>query len=368
MSEKKRILCIVGGMNAGGAETFLMKLYRKLDKSKYQMDFYVTDSNEGYYDKEILSLGGKIYRSVPKSKNLLKSLKNLANVVKKNNYKYVMRVSQHSLSTLELLVAKLNGADVLIYRSSNSKTGGGKINTLLHYFFKWMSIRIPNIKIAPSTEAAEFMFGKNCIINKNAKILKNGIPLELFQFDEKKRNKIRNEFKIEEKFVIGHVGRFSEQKNHYYLLDVFSEIVKLNNDSVLLLVGNGNLENKIKERVKRLGLENQVVFAGTRSNIPEILMAMDVFIFPSFFEGLPNSVIEAQATGLPCLISDTITSEVKIIDEVKFMSIKEQPSNWAKEALTMTRNNEIENIRNKFIRNGYDINKIVDDFIDLIET
>ncbi len=220
----KRLLCIVGKMDAGGAETFLMKIYRKLDKTKYQMDFCVAQKEKGFYDSEIFDMGGKIHYITPKSKNPIKNFLDIKNIVKKNDYKYVLRVSQHSLSNLELLAAKLGGAKKLAYRSSNSNSGGNKINMILHYLFRPIGNLISNIKIAPSQEAAEFMFGKKNFEKGNVIILNNAIDYEQFKFDEKNREEIRNEIEIKnDVFLIGHVGRFTKQKNHQFLIDVFEK-------------------------------------------------------------------------------------------------------------------------------------------------
>ncbi|WP_027639087.1 glycosyltransferase family 1 protein [Clostridium cadaveris] len=361
----KRLLCIVGGMNAGGAETFLMKVYRALDKTKYQMDFYVSVKEECIYDKEIIEKGGIIFHSVPKSKNPIKSFCNLLRTVKKHNYQYVMRVSQHSLSALDLLAAKLGGAQKLIYRSSNSQTCGRKVNRIMHKLFKWLSIMVPNVKIAPSTEAAEFMFGKNCVKNGKAKIIKNAIPVEKFAFNQAKRDRIRMSLGIENKFVIGHVGRFNNQKNHSFLLDIFSEVYKKNKDSVLLLVGNGELEKDINKKVKLLGLEDKVIFTGVRSDVSDIMMAMDIFVFPSLFEGMPNTVIEAQATGLPCIVSDKITKEAKLIDIIKYKSLNDKASEWANVILDDIRI-ERESMKKYLVDKGYEIESVTRELEKLI--
>lgn len=162
-AKPKRLLCIVGSMDAGGAETFLMKVYRSIDKNKYQMDFIVSTEKEGFYDKEILALGGKIYYSPPKSKKLISSLRTIRKIVRDGKYKHVMRISEHSLASLDLLAAKLGGANTLIFRSSNASTCGGKASKLFHKLFASLPRIVPTIKIAPSTEAAEHVFGKNAI-------------------------------------------------------------------------------------------------------------------------------------------------------------------------------------------------------------
>ena len=221
MSNEKRMLCIVGMMSADGAETFLMKIMRNLDRSKYQMDYCVTTYEDGYYDKEIKALGGKVFRVPPKTKGPFKNFNEIRKLVKRENYRYVMRVSQHSLSAMELLAAKMGGAKVLVYRSSNSNTCGGRLNTLLHKMCKFLSICIPNVKIAPSSEAAEFMFGKRLTEKGDVLLLPNALNIETYQYNEKIRKNLRRELGVENSFVVGHVGRFTEQKNHAFLLEIF---------------------------------------------------------------------------------------------------------------------------------------------------
>lgn len=360
-----RVLCIVGGMDAGGAETFLMKIYRTLDKNKYQMDFYCMSLKEGFYEKEINELGGRLFHAKSKSENLYKALKNLFKVVKHYNYKYVMRVSQHSLATLDLLVAKLGGASVLIQRSSNTDSDSN-FSRVLHKIFNFLPRTVPNIKIAPSTEAAEYTFGKDCIKKRKAILIKNAIDVDQFIFNQKKRDLIRKKLEIENKFVVGHVGRLSKQKNHSYLIDIFERIYNYNNDTVLLLVGKGELENEIKDRIELKGLTDKVIFAGIRSDVPEIMMAMDIFIFPSFYEGMPNTVIEAQATGLSCVISDSITREVRITELANFKSIQSKPIEWAEYALEKINKDIRKNMKREFIEIGYDIKEVTNKFEKLI--
>lgn len=330
----KRLLCIVGSMDAGGAETFLMKIYRGIDKSKYQFDFCVAKEEKGFYDEEIINMGGKIFHITPKSKGFIKNFIDIMKIVNREKYKYVMRISQHSLSSLELLAARMGGAKKIIFRSSNSNTGGNKLNQILHRLFKFLAIIIPNIKIAPSTEAAMFMFGKKAVRNDKVLILHNGIPFEDYEFSEEKRQSKRKELLLEGKYVIGHVGRFSFQKNHVFLLKVFKKIKQIKKDAVLICIGKGELENNIKQLTKELKLENSIKFLGVRSDVPEIMMAMDIFAFPSHYEGLPNTVIEAQATGLKCVISNKISKEAKITPNVSFLNIEEENiDSWVEEIL-----------------------------------
>lgn len=362
----KRMLCIVGSMSAGGAETFLMKMYRKLDKSKYQMDFAVAKSTEGFYDKEIGELGGEIYHITPKTKGLLKNFDDVRKLVKDNNYLYVLRTSQHSLSALELLAARLGGAKIRIFRSSNSNTtSSSRTQALIHKMCMFMPQCFANVRIAPSTEAAEFMFGKGCVDKGKAKLIHNGVDTAIFKYTEKDRSNIRREFNIDENsLVVGHVGRFNQQKNHTFLIEIFSEIIKINSNAVLMLVGEGKEIEAIKNKVKSVGIENNVIFTGVRRDIPALLSAFDVFAFPSFYEGMPNTVIEAQSTGLPCVIADTITKEVDFTGLVHYMSLQDSAKQWAETVLKYATKERIDT-KDFFWKEKYDIDSVVEQFIRL---
>ena len=350
----KRLLCIVGSMDAGGAETFLMKVYRSIDKSKYQMDFCVAKKEKNFYEDEITSMGGKIYRITPKSRNPFKNFFDIKKIVKDNNYTSVLRVSQHTLSSLELLAAKLGGGKKLVFRSSNSNTGGGKLNLLIHYLFRPIANCISNIKIAPSKEAGDFMFGK-----RQYTIINNGLDLDTFKFSKDKRKRIRSELGIDDStIVIGHVGRFNFQKNHKFLLEIFDKYHKKNKNSELWLFGKGELENEIKSQVNSFGLGSSVRFMGVKENVSDYYSAMDCYIFPSLFEGMPNTVIEAEVSGLPCVISDTITKDCKFIDELNFLSLNDVEA-WVDSIhAAKKRNVDLANI-------DFDIKKTVEDFIKL---
>lgn len=361
----KKLLCIVGSMDAGGAETFLMKMYRTIDRTKYQMDFGVTRS--GIYDEEIKKLGGKIHIVIPKTRGIYKSFKSIRDIVKENNYEYVMRISQNSISAIELYAAKKGGASRTIYRSSNSQTCGGKIENIVHRLCMPLSKYIPDICIAPSTEAAEFMFGKNCILNGKAQLLHNGIDLSVYTYKEEWRNEARKLLGVEDKIVLGHIGRFNVQKNHDFLINIFAKIHKNKKNTILLLIGTGELKARIKKKVKELNLEDAVVFTGVRKDIPQLLCAMDIFVFPSLFEGLPNTVVEAQATGLPCVISNKITKEVKITENIFYLPI-DNINTWYEKVVEIIDDKNI--LRKKhdeeLKKAGYDIKSVANRFVQLI--
>ena len=354
----KRLLCIVSSMDRGGAETFLMKVYRQLDKSKYQMDFCVSKKESGFYDNEIKDLGGKIFYVPPKSKNIFKTFNSIKKLVKQQNYKYVLRTSQQSLATLDLLAARFGGTKTLIYRSSNAGLTGGKISKLINKTFSFLPKIIPNVKIAPSKLAAKFVFGNS----KNVYILHNALNYDDFEFSEEIRNKIRKELKIGNKTLYGHVGRFNVQKNHMFLLEIFQEIVKKDKDSILALIGEGELENDILIKIKELKLEKNVLVLGPKKNVNEYLMAFDKIIFPSFFEGMPNVIIEAQASGLPCFISNTITKEANITGLLTYIDLNKTSLEWAD--IIIKSKAKRKDTRKYFIENNYMIEQIVEEFVE----
>ena len=360
-TEPNRLLCIVSSMDRGGAETFLMKIYREIDKTKYQMDFGVT--LPGAYDDEIKKMGGKIYYIPAKSKNPIKTFFEVKKIVKDNGYKSVLRTSQQSLATLDLVAAKCGGAKKIIYRSSNAGMTEKGIYKVINKAFSFLPKCIPNVKLAPSTEAAEFVFGKKAVKSKKVTIMPNGLDYNLFEFDEIKREKIRKELGLEDKHIIGHVGRFNQQKNHSFLIDIFNEIHKKDNNAHLLLIGKGELENEIRDKIQRLELDKFVTINAPVANINEYYMAMDVLVFPSFFEGMPNVVIEAQATDLPCVLSDTVTKEANLTGNLIYKSINESAEQWAECAIE-----SIKTIRNSnreiYGANGY----IVKDMIEKYES
>ncbi len=358
----ERLLCIVSRMDAGGAETFLMKVYRSLDRNLYQIDFCVSKKEKNFYEDEIIKLGGKMHRVSPKSKNFFSNFFGIRKIARDNQYKYVLRLSKHSLSSFELLAAKMGGAKIIAYRATNS-SGRGAISNILHYIFRPLLNMVTNVKISPSTEAAEYVFGKKIVKDKKYFLLKNGLDIDKYGFSKVNREKIRKELKIENKFVIGHVGRFSKQKNHKFLLEIYKEYFVKNPNSVLLLIGEGELENEIKTYAKELNIFDNIIFYGITDKVNEFYSAMDFYIFPSFFEGMPNTVIEAQTSGLQCLISDSITKEAKITDKIKFKSLNDSSNSWSNEIVSSENR---ENAKKFLYSEGYDINSVAREFINII--
>lgn len=330
-----RVLHILSKMDAGGAESFIMKVFRSIDRQKVMFDFLVGTVEPGYYDAEIRRLGGRIFYCTPKSENIVRSFYDVFKIVQQNHYRVVFRASEHSLSAIDLLAAALGGAKVRVIRSTNTKANGGIVAGFLHHCFRPLLNQVATLSIAPSSEAAKWLFGQRKLKQGKVVLLHNGVDMESFQFNMLKRKKARTLLGIEDCFVIGHVGRLTAQKNHEFLLDVFRQIKSKQTKAVLLLIGSGELENRLRDKAHQLGIAESTKILGVRSDIPDLLMAMDVLIFPSLYEGMPNSVIEAQATGLCCLVSDKITQEVKITDLVHFLPLQAGAEYWADTALKL---------------------------------
>ena len=352
----------MSSMEAGGAETFLMKQYRKLDREKFQMDFCVNVQKRCFYDDEIEALGGKIYRIPTKSEDFKGSLKALENIVRENGYESVLCSSVKPGTALELLAAKKGGAKRLIYRSSNTSVDGGAKQKILHSTLGRLARYVPNVKIAPSKEAAEYCFGKNCLKNGKADILYNGVDMSVYHYSDEKRQEMREKLGLKNELAVFHVGRFATAKNHGFLLEVFAEILKLKPNSRLFLAGGGELEENIICKAKELDIIERVELLGIRKDVPDLLCAADVFVFPSFYEGMPNTVIEAQALSVPCVISDRITPDADITGRVKYLPLGDA-SLWANTAVEYSEKFERRDMTDVFRAQKYDSDSTAKEFV-----
>ena len=361
----KRILCLISCMNAGGAETFLMKLYRQIDRSEYQLDFCINVKEKCFYEDEILSMGGRIFRIPSKSENRKEFTRQLTELVRKENYESVLRITSNAMGFMDLKIAKKAGAKICAARSSNSSDGKGWKPWLAHRLGKLFYGRYVDVKFAPSDLAAIYTFGKKSYESGKVTILHNGVDLRVFHYDGEGREAVRKELGIaEDTLLVGHVGRFEPQKNHEKLVEIYAEIAKQQPDSRLLLVGKGKLEDRVRQRAEELGVTDRVIFAGVRSDIPRVLSAMDVFVFPSLYEGMPNTVIEAQSTGLPCIIADTITREADITGLVEYLPLEMPGAQWAEKAVAAAKQPR-RDTREDFEKNHYDIRGVAQEFVAL---
>ncbi len=344
-----RILHVVTYMGRGGIETMLMNYYRKIDRSKIQFDFLVHRDFEADYDNEILSLGGKIYR-LPILNPFSRDYKNKLLLFFQKHKEYrIVHSHIDSLSSIPLKIAKSCGVPVRIAHAHNCSEVKN-IKYFIKLYYKRQLPKYANVFYACSQSAGEWLYG-----GKDFLLLNNAIDTSQYSFNIDARVNIRNELKLSDRtLIVGSVARFEPQKNHLFLLDVFKSLNDKFGDSKLLLVGDGSLKKEIKEKCKRLKIENKVVFMGIRNDVPDILQAMDVFVFPSLFEGLPVSVIEAQTAGLPCIISDRVPLECKKTEIVEVCSLSDDVKVWVDRIIKLSRINRTDKTK-EIIDVGFDI-------------
>jgi len=333
MKPPLRVLHVFAVLDRGGAESRTMDIYRKIDKTKVQFDFVAYKNDYAYaFEEEIQNLGGRVYH-MPRYKAsghfaFRKAWKQLL----KNHPEWsVIHVHNTSTAVFWIGIAKKLKRKVI----AHSRTAGGTLDrvsiskVLMRYPLRYKA----DYLFAVSEKAAQWMFGK---YGSQTTIIRNAIDVNTFVFNLETRNRKRHELGLNDNnFIIGHVGRFVPEKKHDFIVDIFAEIIKLAPNSILLFVGDGLLREEISDKVKTLSLTDNVIFAGERADVADFLQAMDIFLFPSLFEGMPGAVIEAQAAGLNCLISDTITDEVRITDLVESLSLSLTADVWANKAVEL---------------------------------
>lgn len=359
MVKPLRVLQVFSGMSRHGAESMIMNIYRNIDRSKVQFDFVVHTNKDKAYDQEIKSLGGKIFR-VPRytGKNHFKYVRSWEKIF--SSYPEYKIVHGHVRSTalIYLRIAKKYGLTTIVH--SHSTSNGAGLNSIVKNIFQLPLKNKVDYLFAASIESGIWLYGEQVINKENFYVINNAIETKKYLFDDSIRNRKRRELGINNEIVLGHVGRLVEVKNHSFLLKVFKEYNRLNENSLLLLVGDGELGDELKKRVEDYQLVDKVKFLGSRSDVNELLQVMDVFIFPSLFEGLPVTLVEAQAAGLPIIVSDNITEEIKLTGLLTFKNINESPLVWAKEIDKLYQKPR-ENMYEKIRASGYDISKTTKD-------
>lgn len=331
--EPVRVLQVIGIMNRGGAETMIMNLYRNIDRSRVQFDFVEHTSERAVFDDEIEQLGGRIYHC-PKFtvKNYFAYKKWWDEFFKTHGGDYKI-VHGHIGSTapIYLGVAKKYGKYTIAHSHSS-----GTDHSLKHFAYDILSYNTRNIAdsfFACSKPAGQDRFGSKT----EFQVLNNAIDTQQYIFSKSVRDEVRKELGLTNEFVLGHIGRFGKEKNHDFLIDIFAQIKKENPNAKLLLVGDGDEKNNIKNKVHQLQLDDSVIFTGVRSDVNRLLQAMDIFVFPSLFEGLPVTMVEAQASGLPCVISDKVPDECIITDNlVTVKNLSDSAEDWAEHILSRT--------------------------------
>lgn len=347
----KMLRVLIFGMHdkLGGVETYLMNYYRFIDRDKIQFDF-INMYEKLCFEDEIKNLGGKIYNIENVKKNPIKYAIQLKNIIQKGHYKVVHINMLSAANILPILISKLLNVNRIIVHSHSSNIPVGYIKKLLHVINKKIVTTYATDFLACSKLAGKWLFSNRV----KFKIVNNALDTKKFLFDSNIRKYIRNNMNLNDKFVLGHIGRFEITKNHKFVIDVFNEICKIDKNCILILIGDGELLDNIKQKVNNLNLNKNIIFLGVRTDINILYQAMDIFILPSLFEGLPISGIEAQASGLKCFFSNKISKESDITGLVKYLPLK-SPKCWANIILKYKNGYKRGNMEQKVLQSGYDI-------------
>ncbi len=351
-----RILHSVSYMGRGGIETMLMNYYRHIDRSKIQFDFLCNAPNEGAYDKEILDMGGHIFRSP--GFNPLKHLEYcrfMSELFASHPEYKIIEAHNGPLGRNALKAAKDAGVPIRIYHAHGA---GLKFDLKwpIKYYCKKMLKYSMNEYFVCSIKAGQFYMGDKIMRQGNYHFIPNAIEIDKFLYNIGVRDSLRNKYKLNGKIVVGHIGRFSPQKNHKFLLNVFAEYHRFNPAAYLVLIGDGEMRSRVLQKIESMGLKDSVLFVGSVDNANEWYQAFDLFLLPSLWEGLPVVGIEAQASGLQCIFSSSVTKEVALSQNAHFVSLDAPISEWVDMIKVCVENSRFRtNMTNILIEKHYDI-------------
>lgn len=355
-----RVLHVIGKMNHGGAEIMIMNYYRNIDRSVVQFDFVETSLEKAAFDDEILSLGGRIY-NCPffNGLNYIEFKKWWNKFFEEHAEEYhIVHGHIGSSASIYLSIAKKYGLYAIAHSHDTSIS---RSNFLYSITFRCLSYRtryIADYFFGCSKAAIIDRFGEKTANGEKSKVLPVAIDVDRFVYNEKIRLEIRKELGLESAFVIGHVGRFVPVKNHAFLLEVFDQFLKLHKEAKLLLIGDGETRSKIEAKAKYMGIFDACIFLGICNNVNEIIQAMDIMVFPSIYEGLGITLIEAQASGLPCIISQGVPEESMVVKQIcKRVSLEDPVLKWVQE-VGNSMNIEREAHKEEIVSAGYDIKEM----------
>ncbi|MFP7735343.1 glycosyltransferase family 1 protein [Priestia aryabhattai] len=350
-----RILQVVGAMNRAGTETMLMNIYRNIDRSKVQFDFISYSQKDAHYDQEIKQLGGRVIKL-----SKTQSIKEIYDAIKE--YGPYDAVHAHTLfhCGIVIMAAFLAGVKVRVSHAHTTLDSNDHfIKKVYINLMRFMINAFSTNLLACSNGAGSYLFGEKSLTRKSYSYFPNVIDYSSFlKHPQTEVNRFKDEEGIKKKIIIGHIGRFMEAKNHAFLLQIMKSIIKENPDAKLLLVGDGVLKQQIEEQAKKEGIHNSIKFMGIRKDIPTMFHSMDVFVFPSLYEGLGLVLLEAQASGLPCVVSEAIQPEADLsIGLVSRLSLSDGPDVWADKIIEQVNKKEKDTnvIINGFEKSGYSL-------------
>lgn len=348
---------IMGKWIGGGVEAVVMNYYRHIDRTKIQFDFICDEDSTNIPYEEIEKLGGRVI-IVPPYQHILAYLKKLKQIFKENKYK-IVHSHINALSVFPLYAAKCAGVPVRIAHShATSSKKEWKRNLIKNILRIFSNVNATNYMCC-SELAGRWLFGDRAYDKGKVYLLNNAIDLEKFEFNEDVRKKIRKKLNInDDKIVVGHVGRMVETKNHSFLFKVFKKFAE-NENSLMILVGQGSLENQLKELANQMKFDDKVIFLGQKENVNQIYQAFDVFVLPSFYEGFGMVLLEAQMSNLPCVVSDTVPKNAKIIENFTFLSIDDEIEKWSNNIINMVKKSVRKSNFSLLERKGFNIKREV---------
>lgn len=360
--EPIRVLQIVGRMDRGGIENFVMNVYRNINRDKVQFDFLCHYGREAAFNDEIRAMGGRIYE-MPAIRDethvyywkIFKYRRALKKFFREHNEYKIIHGQMTNTASIYMPIAKKYGVTTRIAHSHNSHGKVGMLG-LVTNILKKPVYKYATDLFACSEAAAKYFYPEDYVKGGKVKVVPNSVDVGKFRFDSEMRENMRNELGVQDKLVIGCVGRFRTEKNQTFLIDVLKEVLVLNSNAVLLFAGDGPLEDEVKQKSEQMGMREKCIFLGMRSDIPNIMQAMDVLAMPSLFEGLPVTGIEAQASGLHCVVSDGVTKEMDALGMVEFVSLDASIEVWVNQlikAASYERTDTFERMKSS----GYDIHE-----------
>ncbi len=332
MDKPKRILHILASLDSGGVANFVMNIYRRIDRDRYQFDFALTSGKPSLMDDEAKSLGARLFYFDPS----MSLTNNLEHILKTESDIYGVHSHVFFYSGLMLKTAKKCGVELRVAHAHNAHTGEKRSLPRLAYeaSMRHMIRRNATVLLGCSEKACRYVFGESIMSDARASVLPDGIDCDRFAFDAAVREKMRKKYGLEDKFVVGHVGHFNPAKNHEKILGTFAELCKERPNSALLLTGDGELEDNVRSLAESLGISDKTVFTGAMSDVENAYMAMDVFLFPSRYEGFGMAMIEAQASGLVCVASDVVPKDTNADGRTTYLPLSESDETWAKTVLS----------------------------------
>ena len=328
-----RVAQVIGKAVISGVDSVVMNYYRHIDRSRVQFDFFMDGYNKTLIDEEILDLGGRIIKLEPYEASMRINMRQCRAAFTEGQYT-IVHSHLNTLSCFPLYAALQAKVTIRIAHSHSTTSRGEWKRNLMKQALRPFSKTFATHYAACADYTARWLFGSKTVQKGQVRLIKNAVDTTLFSPNEKARERIRKEFGLENRFIVGHIGRFAFQKNHELLVRVFAEVYRQNPNAALILIGTGELETDIRSLVKELDIEKVVFFTGIRRDIPDFLNAFDVFFLPSRYEGMPVVGIEAQAVGLPCLMSDTVTKDTAITPLVEFFPLHASIPEWTQKLLS----------------------------------